>query len=72
VVGTQAPINLVLEQSVTSGQNVTGLATWTSANRSVVTVEGGTVTAVGIGTTVITAVYGDLTVSYGVSVVPRT
>lgn len=72
IVGANSPIHLTFTETATSSeQDVTNLATWTSANTTVVTVGGGVVTAVGPGTTVIRATYNGQTLDYGLSVLPR-
>jgi hypothetical protein len=71
LVGTKAPVYLSLQRNPWSSEWVTSLATWTSVDPSVVTIDGGAVVAVGVGTTRISATYGDQTVECGLSIHPR-
>ena len=52
-----------------SSTNVTSMATWSSANTSVATVSGGTVTGKGAGTTTITATYNGKSATCSVTIV---
>ncbi|MFY0546337.1 Ig-like domain-containing protein [Brevibacillus sp. H7] len=63
-------VQLELKAVFTDGseENVTALAEWSSANEQVATVKDGKVTAHGIGTTKITAGYGNKTVTVTVKV----
>ncbi len=68
--GMMASISLSLDQSATASQSITNLVTWTSADPSIVRVDGASVTAVQVGTTVLSTTYNGLTVEYGLSVHP--
>jgi hypothetical protein len=52
-------------------QPVSAGVTWTSSDPSVATVAGGSVRAVGVGTTLLTVTFNDLTSTYFLSVYPR-
>ena len=68
--GTAAATATVVRSQVAS-QNVTSLATWTSSNPEVATIDAdGRMRGVGIGTTLITAEYQNLTQFFWASIEP--
>jgi hypothetical protein len=57
-----------VRQSDGTGDDVTAAATWTTSDSTVVTVQAGVVTAVGLGTATVTVTYAGLACRTGVSV----
>ena len=69
--GLRAAARLRFIESSTTSRDVTPDATWTSSDVNVATVERGMVTAIGTGSTTITASFQGLTTWYRFSVYPR-
>ena len=71
LVGRVAPATAWLEPRAAVGENVTARARWTSSDSSVATVDpDGTIRAVGVGTTLISASFDELSAFYWLSVAP--
>jgi hypothetical protein len=70
-VGDTAAAVARLHESATSSRLITDVATWTSSDSQIVSVERGAVTAVGVGTAHIVVTHDGLSAWYGLSVHPR-
>jgi hypothetical protein len=70
-VGDTSDSRVTYYPNVLNQQDVTQLATWTSSNPRVMTVQQGRVTAVGVGSADITVTYNGLSTWYRLSIPPR-
>lgn len=70
-VGVKSPLSLSVQAGPTSSQPIPSGATVTSSDTSVATVEGTTVTGVGVGTAYLTVTYNNMIAVSGLSVLPQ-